>query len=344
MSEDNSINYVTEDELLAEILADDPTFVEPPASNIINLRKSTNIDDIKILDFQQIEDKPPNPTQYVMSPIIPQQGIIFIYAATGVGKTIFTLNLAYAIAAGGRFLKYSCPIPRKVLYVDGEMAYCHMYDRLMMIKKQQGDLDFKGNFKLLTPDICHVRIPQLDNEFGQKTYLDLIEKYDIEVIVFDNISTLTSFDENKAHEWKIVQDFQVYLRSKGKTIINVHHAGKDKNGYRGTSKMLDTADLAISLQPIMDDQVDDRLTAKKFKIIYQKPRLLVGKDALPFEVIFEHGYWSYQSIEISMLDKVLECVNSKMSQRDIAKELLIPQTTVHRMIKKLRTMGKLIND
>ena len=46
----------------------------------------------------------PNPLEYAMFPWLPIQGIAFIYAATGVGKTLFTLNVAYAIGSGGDFL------------------------------------------------------------------------------------------------------------------------------------------------------------------------------------------------------------------------------------------------
>lgn len=362
-------DYFTPEELLAEIRKNDPDYVPPVVpeidengnsgnnednqanqanqdnrnenSNVFKLHLTPKIDvnDIKILTFNDMLKEKPDPIEFVMNPIIPKQGIVFIYAATGVGKTFFALNIAYAIAGGGDFLKYSCPKPRRVLYVDGEMAYSQIHARLMMIQADQGELDFNDNFLLLTPDKCPIRIPQLDESYGQDFYLNVLKQYDIDVIVFDNLSTLTNFDENKAHEWKPIQDYQIHLRSKGKTIINVHHAGKDKNGYRGTSRMLDVADLAISLQPQVEDQMDDNPQSKKFKIVYQKPRLLTGKDALSFEVIFENGRWTHQSIEVSIMDKVIECLNAKMSQREIARELFISQTTVHRLIKKARLTG-----
>src|SRR5262245_49426910 len=102
-------------------------------------KKKNNIEEIRPIDManynslpleEMMKEKPPA-IEYVFYPCMPTQGICWVYAATGMGKTMFTLNLAYAIASGGKFLNYSCPKPRKVLYVDGEMAYNQLHARVM---------------------------------------------------------------------------------------------------------------------------------------------------------------------------------------------------------------------
>jgi len=296
------------------------------------------------LTLTQLMESKPEPIEYAMFPWLPLQGIAFIYAGTGVGKTLFTLNVAFAISSGGSFLKYKSPKPRKVLYVDGEMAYQQIHSRLMQIVSFSDKTYFPENFLLLTPDkILPHRIPQIDTAEGQEIYKKLIELYGIEVIIFDNLSMLTSIDENKSNEWKIVQDWVLYLRSIGKTVLIVHHSGKEKTGYRGTSKMLDCADSAISLQAIVDDGVQDedvhQIECKKLKIVYHKARLFSGEDAAPYEAQLMHGRWSYRSIELSTMDKIVANLSAGMSQREIAKELLISQTTVNRLTKKARILG-----
>lgn len=312
-------------------------------NNIQPIRPFPNIVNYRPIPFSELKNIIPSPIEYVFFPCLPVQGIAFIYAATGIGKTLFTLNMAYAIAGGGNFLKYTCPKPRKVLYVDGEMPFNQVHSRLMQISERQGELTFEDNLCLLTPDkILPHRMPKIDEPEGQHLYKELLLAHNFEVIIFDNLSMLTSIDENKSNEWKIVQDWLLYLRSLGKTIIIVHHAGKDKNGYRGTSRMLDCVDTAISLQPINDESIDEEhIEGKKFKVIYQKSRLFSGKDALSYEVILENGFWAYRSIELSILDKVIDSINSGMKQREIAKELFISQTTVHRLIKKAQMTGRI---
>jgi putative DNA primase/helicase len=275
---------------------------------------------------------------------MPTQGIAFVYAATGVGKTLFTLNLAYAIAAGGNFLKYSCPKRRRVLYIDGEMSYQQMHSRLVEISKCQGQMFDENYFQLLTPDKSPNQImPKIDDPLSQELYNKIIEMNNIEVIVIDNLSALSSFDEKDISKWKPIQDWVLSLRAKGKSVIIVHHAGKDKNGYRGTSGMLDCIDVAISLQSIEEDLPEEAAqnSPRKIKVVYHKNRIFGGGDSLPYEISIFNSEWSYRTLEMSNLDRVTACWDAEMRQIDIAKELLISQTTVSRLIKKLRKMGRI---
>jgi len=321
---------------------DDPKF------NNIQLIKP--IEYIKPITISEIKLSNPGTKQFALYPILPVQGIAFIYAASGLGKTMFTLNLAYAIAGGGNFLKYKSPEPRKVLYIDGEMAYIDIYNRLMQIIKQQGELDFAENFLIYTPDKMKMetsskllKMPKICSKEGQTFYNEAIEKNNIDVIVFDNLSMLSTIDESSAEEWYIINDWLLHLRSIGKTSIVVHHAGKDVTGYRGTSRMLDSVNTAISLQQveILQKENEQPDYSKKFKIVYQKHRDFFGADAESYEVTFLNEKWSHTSIELSMLDKVIDCANSNMSQREIAKELFISQPKVHRLIKEAKRLGKI---
>ena len=231
---------------------------------------------MEILNNYQI-----TPPEYVFHPCLETQGICFIYAAAGLGKTLFALNLAYAIAGSGEFLKYSCPKPRKVLYIDGEMKFSQLATRIALIKNAHGELDFPENFGVLTPDELQkngIRMPKVDTLYGQDIYNQIIDKFGYEIIVIDNLSVLTTLEENKSHEWMIVIDWLLSLRAKGKSIIVVHHSGKDKNGYRVYSRLLDISYTAISHQTVNDDNVEDTYdTGRKFKIVCKNPDHLAEK-------------------------------------------------------------------
>ena len=324
------------DDLLAEIQLEDPNY--QPSTKIHPIRPVADLHNIKPLEFDEIESDNPPAIEYILHPVLPAQGICFIYAASGLGKTLFTLNLAYAIAGGGSFHKYNCQIPRKVLYVDGEMPYKQLHARLMEIPKHQGILDYKKNLAFLTPDkIMPTRIPKIDELLGQQFYEQFIELYQYEVIIFDNLSMLSSIDESKSSEWKIIQDWLLYLRAIGKTVIIIHHAGKDKSGYRGTSRMLDCADTAISLQSLIDDELEDEhVNIKRFKVVYQKARQFGGKDAFPFEVTLQNSTWTWRSLELTDMEKAVSKFNAGMKQREIAAEMCCSQSKVHNLLKKAR--------
>jgi hypothetical protein len=69
------------------------------------------------------------PRRYLLHPWLPEKGLAMVYAPRGVGKTLFALGAAYAVACGGRILRFTAPAARRVLYVDGEMPLQEMRDR-----------------------------------------------------------------------------------------------------------------------------------------------------------------------------------------------------------------------
>ena len=331
--------------LKEDIQKEEPEYIAPKDSdNVIHMRPRPSIEHMLPIEFDELEKMEIKKIEYIFYPCLPTQGIAFLYAATGLGKTLFALNLSYSIAQGGKFLKYYCSYPRKLLYVDGEMPFNQVHSRLMEISKHHGNLDNPENFSLLTPDkIFPFQMPKIDDPYGQEYYEQLIEKNKYEVIVIDNLSMLSSFDENKSSEWLPIQDWILKLRSKGISIIIVHHAGKEKKGYRGTSKMIDCADVAISLQPILEDNIDeDNPTAKKFNVVYQKSRIFGGIEANPFEVSLENGIWSYKSMNLSNKEKIVERINLGLSQVSISRELNVSEAYVSRCVREAKEKG-LIN-
>jgi hypothetical protein len=308
-------------------------------SNIISITTDQDLISIKPLSFGDIKMSCPDPLINLLDPWLPRQGIALIYAGAGIGKTLFTLNIAYMLARGGNFLKYYAKMPKKVLYIDGEMNYSMMHQRLMDIEKQQGALDeiTQDNFFLLTPDkVYPKKLPKIDSKEGQAFYNSIIEECKIDVVFFDNFSTLSVFDENSPEEWKFLQDWFLDLKAKGLSIVGVHHSGKDRNGYRGTSKMIDCVDTAISLQNISENVEEEKAdTTKKFKIVYQKNRTFGGQDSLPFEVTLSNGNWYVESVECNNIARILDMFNNlEMKQPAIAQELGVSNSYVYRIVRK----------
>jgi AAA domain len=80
------------------------------------------------------------PREMVLDPIIAVRSLCLLFAYRGIGKTMVAFNIAWAIACGGRFLRWSSPKPRRVLYVDGEMPQQLLQERARtMIEDQTSD-------------------------------------------------------------------------------------------------------------------------------------------------------------------------------------------------------------
>jgi putative DNA primase/helicase len=160
-----------------------------------------------------------------------------------------------------------------------------------------------------------------------------IEKAD--VIIIDNLSTLSQCGkENEAASWDPIANWALRQRSCGKSIIFIHHAGKDNN-QRGTSKKEDILDTVINLKHPSNY---DSKEGARFEVHFEKSRGFAGDEAEAFEARLELtdnvAVWKAFKIEDLEFDRVIELSKEGLSQRDIANETGISLSSVNRILKK----------
>lgn len=318
-------------DLLKDIQVIDPNYT--PRMNFALLQHNRT-EHIKHVDTIEITNMDKVDTQFALTPILPAPGLMMIFASAGVGKTYFALNMACAMASGGQFLKYASPLPRKVLYVDAEMSFPNIQKRLIDLHAEH--CIEKGQLGIITPDLIKApyRIPSIDTLEDQQFYEHYLMENNFDVVVFDNLSTLTSMEENISTDWKRIQDWLIYLRSQGKTVILIHHSGKDKSSYRGTSRMLDVMNTVILLQREPNVIPHPLYGFPAFTVHYQKNRDFGGKDVKPFHVYRYNNQWDWQNKDMTDVEQIVSLKNEGMTQSQIAKELNINQSTVSRIIKR----------
>lgn len=218
--------------------------------------------------------------EILLSPFLWSQGLVLLYAKRGVGKTHIALGIAYAVASGGKFLKWYADQPRKVLYIDGEMTAYSMQQRLKNIVDTNSDKKPLNDYlRIITPDLQKGSMPNLSTESGRRALEPFLE--DCDLVIIDNLSSLfRSGIENEAESWMPIQEWSLALRKKGKTVLFVHHAGK--NGLqRGTSKREDALDVVLNLKQPTEYQAKQ---GAHFEIHFEKTRHFAGTDAESFQV------------------------------------------------------------
>lgn len=249
------------------------------------------------------------------------------------GKTWFGLGLAYAIASGGKFLRWSASAPHKVLYLDGEMPANALQKRLATIVKGSETDPPPGYFQLVTPDLCGNLVPDLGTVQGQAAIDALIASTGAEFVVVDNLScwVRSGGAENDAESWRPMSEWLLRHRSKGLGILMIHHSGK--NGQqRGTSKREDVLDLSLELRHPPDYEPED---GAAFVVEFKKARHLTGQNAESFEARLafnEHDalVWTLTAAKESTFERVVELAGLGLSQKDIAEELDVHKSNVSR--------------
>jgi len=273
------------------------------------------------------------PRDFVLTPIIPTQGLVMLYAPRGIGKTLLALFMAYSIATGQPVCRWRAPSPRRILYMDGEMPAVTMQERTAGIVRAHPVEPAPGYFKIITPDLQDKSI-NLATSAGQAAVESHVEA--AEVVFVDNLATLCrSGRENETESWHPVQDWILNLRRRGKAVVMVHHSNKT-GGQRGTSSREDVLDTVIALRRPSDYLMEQ---GARFEVHLEKARGIVGADARPFEahlVTDEFGVmqWVCRDIEDAEAETVSRLKDEGLSLRDIASETGLSKSKVHRLLRK----------
>lgn len=272
------------------------------------------------------------PRELLLAPWLPEKGLAMIAAPRGIGKTHVALNVAYAVASGGSFLRWKAVTPRPVLYIDGEMPAVALQERLARIAKHADMTPAPDALALMAADLGEFGVPDLSTPEAQAALMPLLDPYDL--IVMDNLSTLCrSGRENEAESWGAVQGFLLALRRAGKSALLIHHTGKN-GAQRGTSKREDVLDSVLLLkQP--DDY--DASQGARFIVTFDKHRGFFGDDAKAFEAALDpnSGLWTVKEATASRDAEIREMKKQGFSLRDIGRELGVNASTVSRALRRM---------
>jgi DNA-binding XRE family transcriptional regulator len=310
--------------------AETPKNLEVAKAKSENPLKIANITELLTHQFPKREP--------VLAPAFSLGSINMIFSRRGIGKTHTALGIAYAGASGSSFWTWTATRPFKTLYIDGEMPGEALQTRVAEIVKANEKEPLVDYFRLLTIDLNEGQMPDISTLNGQIA----IENYclDAELIIVDNLSCLCrSGRENEAESWLSIGEWAMRMRSLGKCVIFIHHAGKDGN-QRGTSKREDILDVVIELKRPADYRADQ---GARFIVNFTKARHLSGNESQSFEAMLMSidgkQTWTTKPASESTLAQVVELANLGLSQADIAKELEVNKSTVCRAYNAAKEKG-----
>ncbi len=330
--------------LICEAARNDPEFDEERMRALIPAadgRASRSVPLIS-LTIEALLSKEIRPREMLLKPLLPEQGLVMLYAPRGVGKTYIGLGIAAAVAAGGKFLRWEAPRPRGVLYVDGELPGKTLQDRAAMVVAGLESEPAPGSLRFITPDVQDRSIPDLATPEGQALIEPHLENVDL--LVIDNLSALCRYGrENESESWLPVQEWALALRRRGISVLFVHHSGKN-GAQRGTSRREDLLDTVITLKRPSDYDPREGL---RCEVHFEKTRGFFGDDAKAFEVQLREGnhreaVWTMRDLENVQAAQVEEMLTGGMSLREVAEELKISKNKVARLRDKQRDAKKTV--
>lgn len=269
--------------------------------------------------------------EYLIEPLLRQGESAMVWAAPGVGKTMFTLSLALAVAGGGTFLGWKSPKPWRVLFIDGEMPMQDLQERLRMLSSTIEGIDMDAacdNLVILArhdqdPD---TPFPDLNDEKLTNELLGKIRHDKFDLVILDNLSTLAFLDdENSSSAVTPVVKFLQKIKQSNIGCIVVHHSGKSGKDYRGSSNLATTFEVILGLTAI--NNILDTHQGAAFRTEFTKVRNFRDETMQSREIrlstIGGKSEWLAVADEDETLKAIVAVIRSGecSKQADIAKHL-----------------------
>jgi len=209
------------------------------------------------------------PRDYLLGDLLCTTSRCLLIGETGVGKTLFALDLAGAIAAGANVFGWEGRRPARVMYLDGELPAETFQERLELIAVQYGDdIDLYGyNRDVLTQD----DMPPLNTEAGRKWLWREIEAVKPDIIFLDAIMCLLGGSMSEEESWAPVKELCRQISARRIAQVWLHHTGHDTTKGFGTKTREWEMDLVIMLSKI-EGEDDDQAMAASFQLEFKKAR------------------------------------------------------------------------
>jgi hypothetical protein len=202
---------------------------------------------------------------------------VFLFGATGLGKTMLGFALAQGMASGTGFLHWRSVRPARVLYIDGEMSAglvkARSISELNRVPAGAGFLiiysrDYAEQIAAAFPNIG--QMPPLNTPDGHHYVLRLIEALGgVDVIIFDNVMSLLVGDMREETPWNDTLPLVAALSSKRVGQIWFDHTGHDKTKQYGSSTKAWRFDAVGMMSPLPDGERRDNELA--FQLSFEPP-------------------------------------------------------------------------
>lgn len=290
------------------------------------------------------------PPDFVVEPFLPVGGSGILFSLPGVAKTWLVHRLALSVGKGESWLGFNAPRPRRVLLVDGELPAAILHRRLAAVQNGEASPAVGMVSVLCAEDLMRHRSRPLDlgdkEERGAllEEIIALDEKQRPQLVILDNLAALwLALDENNnGFISSEVNAWIARLRFLGCAVLLVHHAPKAGmiQGPRGGSALTGPVDFVIGLDPKPNSphpHFTMTFTKQRHERVpqtSQEVELLPGPHGMTFTV---RGPGSNPMRDL--LGFI--AASPPESQRDLARKLGEPETTVRRRLEEARQCGLL---
>jgi hypothetical protein len=167
------------------------------------------------------------------------------------------------------------------------------------------------------------------------------------VLFLDNITALTSIDENKSTDWSGLMMWLMLLKTKGVIIVFFHHTGKTTGTASGSNLAQRLVDTHIILKRLPEKAKFENHDGVQCSVHYDKFRNFGGRRTLPFMLLCDReGNWTKYNMIMDKKDfRILEFYNEGKTVKQMCTiDPELKEATVYRRIEKMKKEGIILDD
>lgn len=238
-------------------------------------------------DLESVFNNPPELAPELIEGVLRQGHKMLLVGPSKAGKSFALIELAIAIAEGGRWFDFKCR-QGKVLYINLEIDSASCIHRFIDVYNA---LDVPPA-NLQNIEIWNLRGAAIPMDRLAPKIIRRAKKYGFKAIIIDPIYKVITGDENAAGDMaKFCNQFDLLCRDLGVSCIYCHHHSK---GQQGQKKTMDRAsgsgvfardpDAMVDITPLSDNESNGDISAfkvsgvlrefptfKEFVVVYHYP-------------------------------------------------------------------------
>jgi hypothetical protein len=215
------------------------------------------------------------PRDYLLEDVLCTTSRWLVIGVTGIGKTLFGVDLGFAVATGANFLHWNgTGRRRRVMYIDGELPPETLKERVQASAAVYGA---EADIYLYNRDVLDPgEMTAFNLEKGEHWLLRELQALKPDMVIFDNIECLCQGPMDEEH-WNPVQTIIRRLSAARIAQVWLDQTGFNASRGYGTKSKEWAMDSVILLS-----EPEDRKGEGVIRIEYTKARLRVPATAALF--------------------------------------------------------------